>query len=452
MKRAESMKIIEAAEHDGLAIEERTAAFGIGRAESISLKSWAPYIREKREWVSEPLAQSLAVLVEQGRFNSAAIPKTLSNYQNWIVARFQDDVDEKWLRHCASLGNWVFEHELPTYIMGAMMAACNERMASIISENISDPEIRQAANALLNRIGQMESEIVVGRVDRIRRKKEKQRFADFSNQFENNIAELVNQASRQSEQVRKMAKATTERARDLMHNASDIASSAQQSAGAMSNAAENSAQLIHGLEAAKTSIENVLAASNRASGEADKANEVFAQLHHNVHAIESVVGLIRDVAGQTNLLALNATIEAARAGDAGRGFAVVAQEVKSLSTQTSRATDDIVRQIDQIQQSAESTVSANSLIAETIGDVTSSSGEFERSMDAQSSRLVTVASMIDETAMTAASMSDTVANMRRTSEHVVDDAEKVDAAFTEIEQKMADLQSAVGSFLTKLAA
>ena len=62
--------------------------------------------------------------------------------------------------------------------------------------------------------------------------------------------------------------------------------------------------------------------------------------------IGEVVHLINDIASQTNLLALNATIEAARAGEAGKGFAVVASEVKSLATQTARATEEIGGQIE----------------------------------------------------------------------------------------------------------
>ena len=67
----------------------------------------------------------------------------------------------------------------------------------------------------------------------------------------------------------------------------------------------------------------------------------IGKLSRAAQEIGDVVKLITAIAEQTNLLALNATIEAARAGDAGRGFAVVASEVKSLASQTAKATDEI---------------------------------------------------------------------------------------------------------------
>ena len=82
-----------------------------------------------------------------------------------------------------------------------------------------------------------------------------------------------------------------------------------------------------------------------------------------------MVKLITAIAEQTNLLALNATIEAARAGDAGRGFAVVASEVKSLASQTAKATDEISYHISGMQGATQESVAAIKEIGGTIGQI-----------------------------------------------------------------------------------
>ncbi len=92
-------------------------------------------------------------------------------------------------------------------------------------------------------------------------------------------------------------------------------------------------------------------------------------LTESAGSIGDVVGLISSIAAQTNLLALNATIEAARAGEAGKGFAVVATEVKSLASQTARATGEIATQIKTMQGATRSAVESIQSIGHVVEEM-----------------------------------------------------------------------------------
>ena len=122
-------------------------------------------------------------------------------------------------------------------------------------------------------------------------------------------------------------------------------------------------------------------------------------LAQGAQKIGDVVDLIAVIAAQTNLLALNATIEAARAGDSGKGFAVVASEVKSLASQTARATEDIRGQVAQIQAATREAVEAIQTITATIQNVSSIATAIAAAVEEQSAATGEIARNAQQTAV-----------------------------------------------------
>jgi len=119
-------------------------------------------------------------------------------------------------------------------------------------------------------------------------------------------------------------------------------------------------------------------------------------LENSAFEIGNVIGIISDIAEQTNLLALNATIEAARAGEAGKGFAVVANEVKTLASETAKATEQVREQIDRIQGDTTEAVSFIGKISSFIDSLAEGITAIAAAMEEQTSATQEISRNVSE--------------------------------------------------------
>jgi methyl-accepting chemotaxis protein len=166
---------------------------------------------------------------------------------------------------------------------------------------------------------------------------------------------------------------------------------------------------------------DALAISQQAVTQANETSTIVAGLATAAQKIGDVVKLINSIAEQTNLLALNATIEAARAGEAGRGFAVVASEVKSLASQTAKATEEISGQVAEVQDTTSNAVGVIEAITQTISRINEISAAIAASVEEQASVTQSISSNMH---VAAKSVADITASMSE----IADVTQSVDAA------------------------
>jgi methyl-accepting chemotaxis protein len=219
----------------------------------------------------------------------------------------------------------------------------------------------------------------------------------------------------------------------------------------MADAAGTASGLSRAIEAARAEVDGAAAIAERAAAASCHALDLSEALTTHACAIESILGLIRDIARQTNLLALNATIEAARAGDAGRGFAVVAQEVKSLAGQTARATDDIAAKIGAIQLATRQTVEANGSIRDTVSEVQGSTERIRGTMEDQAATIAMITSAVDETALSASAIAQTITRISARTEDVEQDVRAIAETSREVDGELVALETMTADFVARIA-
>jgi methyl-accepting chemotaxis protein len=274
----------------------------------------------------------------------------------------------------------------------------------------------------------------------------------LADDFEGSVKFLVEKFVAATSEMTDMSQSMSDIAAGTTQRAATVASASDMASSSVSSVAAATEELSSSINEISRQVNQAASIANDAVMKADHTNKMVNSLSEAASKIGDVVGLINDIAGQTNLLALNATIEAARAGDAGKGFAVVASEVKSLATQTARATEEISGQIKAVQEETGNAVGAIAEITAIISNINeiattisaaveeqgAATGEISRSVQQVAQGSQEVSQNITSVSEAAASTGNTAAQVKEVSDQLAHEVSSLDK---EVERFLAQVRA-----------
>jgi len=271
-------------------------------------------------------------------------------------------------------------------------------------------------------------------------------------EFEDTVRHTLQQLGDASGEMRKTSTGLS----TVSRQANSRVEVAQRASGEASMSVESVASAAEELSASINDISQQAAhaagIASRAVDQAAKTDDTVQGLAKSAGRIGEVVGLINTIAAQTNLLALNATIEAARAGEAGRGFAVVASEVKSLASQTAKATDEISEQIADIQKVAGEAIDAIKGIGSIIGEVNEVATAIAAAVQEQGAATEEITRSTQYAAQGTKNVSENITGVKTDADAAAAAAENVKDASQTLESQSQNLDHQVTDFLSKIRA
>jgi methyl-accepting chemotaxis protein len=432
--------------------------------------AWTDHKQTERKYLGDSKANPRDLLCEENTTSYTAAASALENDLNFNMAEGKKAADQ---------GAAIYE-STKLFMLGVMVVALATclLLAHRIIGNLSGP-IRLLTKAMTrladgdlgtevpgtlraDELGEMANAVNVFKTNgveaaRARAQQEAEQTAKqqralqidaLTRAFDAKAGELVGQVSSSASELQTTAQSMASVAGETTGQATTVAAAAEQASANVQTVAAAAEELASSIAEISRQVAQSAKVAGNAREDAKRTHDVVQALAEGAQKIGEVVGLISNIAGQTNLLALNATIEAARAGDAGKGFAVVASEVKSLATQTARATDDIARQITQIQAATKAAVESIRGIGTTIGEISDIAASIAAAVEQQGSATQEIARNVQQASAGTQEVSSNIVGVSRGANQTGAAAGQVLEEAGQLSRQAEQLRSEVGRYIS----